>query len=44
MVHLKIRITQTLISTAMIALVLLTGSVLSHADNADLSMTVFFVG
>jgi hypothetical protein len=44
MAHLNIRITQTLIPTAMIALILLTGSGLSHADNADVSMAVFFVG
>jgi hypothetical protein len=44
MVHLNIRITPTLISTAMISLVLLAGYGLSKADNADVSMAVFFVG
>jgi hypothetical protein len=44
MVHLNIRIRQTLISAAMIALAVLTGYGLSQADNADVSMAVFFVG
>ena len=44
MVHLNVRITQTLISAAMIALVLLAGHGLSQADSADGSMAVFFVG
>jgi hypothetical protein len=44
MVHLNIRIRQTLITTAMIALVLLAGHELSQADKSDLSMAVFFVG
>jgi hypothetical protein len=44
MVDLNIRITPILISTTMIALVLLTGYGLSRADNADISMAVFFVG
>ncbi|MHC4487303.1 MAG: hypothetical protein ACYS4T_19235 [Planctomycetota bacterium] len=44
MVHFNIRITKTLINAAMIALVVLSGYGLSRADNADVSMAVFFVG
>jgi hypothetical protein len=44
MVHLNIRITKTLLTAAMISLVLLAGYGLSRADNADVSMAVFFVG
>ena len=44
MVHLNIRITQTLITASIIALALFAGHGLSRADSADVSRAVFFVG
>ena len=44
MVFLNVRIRQTLISAIIVALALLTGYGLSHADNPAESTAVFFVG